>query len=285
MKVAFFGYDFFADCLSAAEAAGHEVIAVFSNPCDNARYDFNRRVKAYAKRRKIPFTERKPRDRDVLRLTTRGCDLLLVAAYAHKVPLPTGAPLGLNVHPSLLPVGRGRWPLPWIILEELEFSGVTIHKLVEELDAGDIVWQESFKIAATETLESLSARTQMLARRGTEEVLRSFDEQMRRARPQGEGVTWDMPPDQLRTLTWTDRTSDIARTARAFGKFGSYAVFDEKEWLVQDVTVWTEDHDFVPGTVVHRTSLEVVIAALDGFVCLRYFEIDPDFVTKGASHD
>lgn len=283
MKLAFFGYDFFADCLHAAEANGHEVVAVFSNPCDNKRYDFNIRVRDFAKRRKLPFSMREPTDKDIRRLTKRGCELLVVAAYAYRVPLPDGAPPGINIHPSLLPIGRGRWPMPWTILKKHEYTGVSIHRLRAELDAGEIIWQERFRVAERETLESLSARVQMLAREGASAVFRDVSLLHRGGHPQGEGETWPMPPDDVRTLDWTASVDDIDRVARAFGKFGSYAIFNEKEWLVQDATTWRESHSYAPGTVVHRASCEVVIAAADGYVCLRYFEIDPDFARKAKT--
>jgi len=64
----------------------------------------------------------------------------------------------------------------------------------------------------------------------------------------------------------------IDRIARAFGKFESLAHFDNCDWLVSDINVWHCEHAELPGTVVHKSNTEIVVAALDGMVCMRIFQ-------------
>jgi methionyl-tRNA formyltransferase len=47
----------------------------------------------------------------------------------------------LNVHPSLLPENRGPAPLFWTFREGADSTGVSVHLMTGELDAGDIVEQ------------------------------------------------------------------------------------------------------------------------------------------------
>lgn len=47
----------------------------------------------------------------------------------------------LGMHPSLLPIGRGRAAVPWAILKGLEQTGVTLFKLDSGVDTGDILDQ------------------------------------------------------------------------------------------------------------------------------------------------
>jgi methionyl-tRNA formyltransferase len=47
----------------------------------------------------------------------------------------------LGIHPTLLPVGRGRAAIPWAILKRLPETGVTMFKLDEGVDTGPIVAQ------------------------------------------------------------------------------------------------------------------------------------------------
>lgn len=47
----------------------------------------------------------------------------------------------IGMHPTLLPVGRGRAAIPWAILKGLEETGVTMFKLDEGVDTGDIIGQ------------------------------------------------------------------------------------------------------------------------------------------------
>ena len=74
---------------------------------------------------------------DVLKAPTRGC---------------------IGIHPTLLPIGRGRAPIPWAIIKGLEKTGVTMFVLDEGVDTGPIIAQEELPIAANETATSLYKR-------------------------------------------------------------------------------------------------------------------------------
>lgn len=47
----------------------------------------------------------------------------------------------IGMHPTLLPFGRGRAAIPWAILKGLEETGVTMFKMDEGVDTGDILAQ------------------------------------------------------------------------------------------------------------------------------------------------
>ena len=58
-------------------------------------------------------------------------------------------PLGiLNVHPSLLPVGRGPEPVFWTLRRGEPVTGVTVHRMDAGFDTGPIVAQAEMPIAA-----------------------------------------------------------------------------------------------------------------------------------------
>ena len=67
----------------------------------------------------------------------------------------------LGMHPTLLPEGRGRSPIPWAILNGLGRTGVTLFRLDEGVDTGDIVAQEVLPIAPDETATSLYERVRL----------------------------------------------------------------------------------------------------------------------------
>lgn len=64
----------------------------------------------------------------------------------------------LGIHPTLLPVGRGRAPIPWAILKGLSETGVTLFKLDEGVDSGPIVRQHRISIGRDEDASSLYQR-------------------------------------------------------------------------------------------------------------------------------
>ena len=71
----------------------------------------------------------------------------------------------MNLHGSLLPRYRGRCPVNWQIINGETRSGVTLHHMVEEADAGDIVAQEEVAVDDRETAHSLFLKLQQAARR------------------------------------------------------------------------------------------------------------------------
>jgi len=66
------------------------------------------------------------------------------------------APLGAyNLHGSYLPAYRGRCPVNWVIINGEKQTGVTLHQMVEQPDAGPIVAQEQVEIACDDTALTL----------------------------------------------------------------------------------------------------------------------------------
>jgi methionyl-tRNA formyltransferase len=277
MKIAYCGYDFFFGCFERVVALGHEITAVFSCECDG-KVNFNDRLRTAAVRIGVSFSTTRLRRSDLRRLADEGCELLISAAYPYRIPVhDTPAVRGCNIHPTLLPEGRGPWPLPHLILKGCARGGVTIHKLTPDLDAGDILLQESFPLSEVDDLESVSCRVQMLAPQLLERLLGDFEKSWSDARSQGPSSHWPAPSWPERTLDWTEGVDEVLRVVRAFGKFESCATFGGKDWVVRDAVGWREAHTLAPGAVAHEASREVVIAVADGFVCLRYFDIDPDW--------
>ena len=274
MKIAYCGYDFFHACLRRLIADGHEILKVFTFECDN-RYNFNRYVYEICEQQQLPIIQNAISAEDLEQLQLQGCELLITAGYRYKVPELTSLAIkGINVHPTLLPVGRGVWPLPWLILKEQTHSGVSIHKLTADFDAGDILTQSRFALAQDENLESLSCKTQMVATEALASVMQNFEDNWHKASPQDhqKATLWPMPQRSDRILDWNKSIVEIDRIARAFGKFGSFAYFDNCWWCVYDLKVWQNAHNETLGKVVHKTNTEMVVSVSDGYVCLRVFE-------------
>ena len=75
-------------------------------------------------------------------------DICVSAGCSYILPMDSLNPekIYINCHPSVLPLGKGIHPLNECFLSGKNIAGVTIHLLVNELDAGDILNQKSFKL-------------------------------------------------------------------------------------------------------------------------------------------
>lgn len=91
-------------------------------------------------------------------LQALGIDYLVVIAYGHIIPqhildVPRIAPI--NVHGSLLPLYRGASPIQAALLDGQEETGITIMKMVAELDAGDMIRFYRFSLPLSRTAQDV----------------------------------------------------------------------------------------------------------------------------------
>src|SRR5687767_3673738 len=103
-----------------------------------------------------------------------GVDRIVLVAYGVLIPDDLlDAALWLNVHPSLLPRWRGAAPVERALLAGDEETGVSIIRLVHELDAGPIAAQRAFAVGADDDAGAVYARAAELAVELLEQALES----------------------------------------------------------------------------------------------------------------
>jgi len=70
------------------------------------------------------------------------------------------APLGcINIHPALLPRNRGLFPYFWVLANGETVTGVSVHIVQREFDAGDVIAQQQIEVAPEDTIQSLSFKS------------------------------------------------------------------------------------------------------------------------------
>ena len=85
-------------------------------------------------------------------------DFIVVAGYGKLLPklwLNLPKVMAVNFHPSLLPRYAGRCPAEWAILNGDKETGVTLIRMTEKFDAGDILARETLSISPKDTRETL----------------------------------------------------------------------------------------------------------------------------------
>ena len=255
---------------------GHELAGIFTFECDNV-FNFNIKTAELARELDIPITQDQPTPDDIQKFIDDGVECFICAGYPFKIPpIDEEHAYGINVHPAYLPKGRGIMPTPFIILGQENAAGFSIHKLTEKFDAGDIIGQKKFILTPHESVETYAARVALAAPEMLSEIMDDIATFWHDAAPQDEESAryFPLPDDEMRLLDWQSTTAEINQTARAFGRFGCIAHFADQDWVIYELDTWEEDHDFVPGAVVWEgAGREALIAAADGFVCLKDFQI------------
>jgi len=116
-------------------------------------------VKTFAQENNIPVIETDNLDDSTVdKIDKLKPDFLIVEDYGLILPkqlLDIAKYAALNIHHSLLPKYRGPSPAPATILASEEKSGVSIIKMTEKVDAGDILAQEEYRLTKEETTDSL----------------------------------------------------------------------------------------------------------------------------------
>ena len=160
LRVAFFGTPEFAvPSLAALIESRHEVVALVSQP-DRPKGRGQKLqptpTKQVALDAGIPVLQPAKIREDTFLDAFRDLrvDLGVVAAYGKILPdaLLAIPPMGMiNVHASLLPAYRGAAPVHRAVIDGVAATGVTIMRVVRELDAGPMLARVTRPIAADET--------------------------------------------------------------------------------------------------------------------------------------
>jgi methionyl-tRNA formyltransferase len=163
-RVLFFGYSEVGYAtLELLLARGVAVAGVFTHTDDGQETQWFRSVPKLAAARGIPvFTPDSLKD-PVWEEKIRALrpDLILSMYYRNMIPtrLLNLAPLGaFNMHGSYLPRYRGRAPLNWAIIHGEDHTGVSLHVMLKEADAGDLIDQEKVSIGPDEPVTTVLPR-------------------------------------------------------------------------------------------------------------------------------
>ncbi|MDA8343988.1 MAG: methionyl-tRNA formyltransferase [Thermaerobacter sp.] len=170
MRLVFLGTPEFAVPALSAVHAHHEVVLVVTappRPRGRGQKPAATPVESAAQALSIQVeTPDRLDDAAVRRIEQARPDAICVVAYGKMLPESIFERWTcLNVHPSLLPRHRGAAPIPWTIWSGDKLGGVTIMRIVKQLDAGPIFLQEGFRLSGEETAGDLLAET---ARRGAD---------------------------------------------------------------------------------------------------------------------
>ena len=224
MRVVFMGTpDFAVAALAALIAAGHEIVAVYSQPPRPAGRGQDLRkspVQLLAESHGLPVrhpVSLKNEDEQAA-FAALQADIAVVAAYGLILPKSVlAAPrLGcLNIHASLLPRWRGAAPIQRAILAGDGTTGITIMQMDEGLDTGAMLCRESLPIGPDMNAGALH---DALAELGARLIVKVLSAPLPAAVPQpADGVTYaaKISPAEAQ-IDWSKSAQDLERQVRAF---------------------------------------------------------------------
>ena len=260
MKIVFMGTPAFAACsLQKLMDEGYEIPLVVTQP--DRKGNRNKMILSEVKKLALenglrtaqPVRIKKEPD-IVEQIASIEPDLIVVAAFGQILPksvldIPK---LGcINVHGSLLPKLRGASPMQAAVLEGLDESGVTIMRMAEGLDTGDMISRRACNIKGmdfTEVSETLAeAGAELLA-----ETIPHIADGSAEYEPQDDSeASYAGIIRKTDGLTSFDEPAEvIERKIRAFIEWPScYSYIDGQQVKFYKAEVIDEAADGEPGTV------------------------------------
>lgn len=268
--------DFSVPVLDALIAAGHEIIAVYSQPprpADRGQREKSSAVHAFAHRKgldvRTPETFEDENEQAAFKALFKargadGADGAVVVAYGLRLPkVVFDAPrLGcLNVHASLLPRWRGAAPIQRAILEGDTVTGISIMQIDEGMDTGPVLLARKVPITADTTAGTLHDELAALGAEMIVEALAGLEAGTLKPVPQGtEGVTHAGKLSRADgRLDWRRPADELERRVRALNPWPGVWVKYEGERIkvlaaaVEEGAPGGGETGTLPGTLIDDT--------------------------------
>ena len=253
LNIVFMGTpDFAKESLKAIYEAGHNILAVVTNP-DKPKgrgmklipspvkeYALEKNLRIYQPlkvRNNIEFLD------EIKNLKP---DVICVVAYGKILPkeLLDIPRLGcINVHGSLLPQYRGAAPIQWAVLNGDKETGITTMYMDVGMDTGDMVLKEKVEIGENETTGELWDRLSKIGANLLVKTLKQIEDGTAPREKQGENFTLaPMLSKEMAKINWDEMDAiKIKNLVRGLNPImGAYSNLDGKKvkfWKVNVVSV------------------------------------------------
>ncbi|MBU0647805.1 methionyl-tRNA formyltransferase [Patescibacteria group bacterium] len=180
-----------------------------------------------------------------------GPDIIVVAAYGQIIPksiLEIPKYGCVNVHASLLPKYRGASPIHYALLHGKKETGITIMKMDQGMDTGDIISNFQFPIFKNDNLETLHDKLAKLGAKLLVETLPDYIDGNIEPRKQDEaGATYTGKIEKKDgRIDWNKTSKELWNMVRAFDPWpGTFTYLDGKCLKIRRVEM--SDMELKPG--------------------------------------
>lgn len=214
------------------------------------------------------------------------CDLFVSMSYnqifkdriLNLPPLKT-----INCHAGKLPFYRGRNILNWVLINDEQEFGITVHYIDEGVDTGDIILQRTFPIDDNDTYGSLLSVAHVECANILYDTLKLFqEEKVTRTKQEdihpvgfycGERTVGD------EIINWNQNSRAIYNFIRALycpGSITAITHMAEDEVCVKQAKIIEGAPDYLgtPGQVVGKTPESIIVKTADNVIEITDYECD-----------
>ena len=287
MRVVFMGTpDFAVGTLEAICDTGYEVVGVVTQPDKpkgRGKELVPTPVKTAALARGLSvYQPRKIRDAEAIeRIRQMRPDVIVVVAFGQIIPkeILDMPPFGcLNVHGSLLPAYRGAAPIQWAVLNGEKESGVTVMRMDEGLDTGDMISKKVVILEKDETSGSLFDKLSAEGAKLLVETLPSvFDKTAVYEKQPEESPTAyaGMIQKSMGEIDWKRSAGEIERLVRGMNPWPSaYTKLDGKNLKIWKAHIEKPELTGETGKIVRMDNKGLYIQTGQGILCVDELQME-----------
>jgi len=226
-----------------------------------------------------------------LKLTQLNPSIIIVASFGLILPdyiLKIPALGVINIHPSLLPKLRGPSPISSAIIEGLDRTGVSIIKMVKELDAGPILFQEEFKIDENYNAEQLGLTLFNLAAKNLNQTVKKIvDKSILEISQDDSLATYTkMVKKDDGLINWAESGELIIRKLKAYSDWpGVYTHWNNKRIIIKEAEFQKKENTGFQkyGQIIGLNNHCITVKTLDGFIHIKSLQLEGSKIMDATS--
>jgi len=207
-------------------------------------------------------------------------DLIVVTAYGRILPpsLLDLTPMGcINVHGSLLPLHRGAAPIQWSVIKGDKEVGVTIMRMDEGMDTGDVLLQASITSAPEETAGTLFDKMAQLGSKTLLRAIKGLKDGTIAAAQQDHDQATEAPmlkkSDGL--IDWSKNGEDLECLIRGLDPWPSaFCIYKGKRLRLFRPEVVYKESDAQPGILLQADKRGMLVACGENSLLIK--EVQPE---------
>ncbi len=186
----------------------------------------------------------------------------------------------INVHYSLLPRYRGMHSTQWAIINDEKYVGYTIYWMTEEVDAGDIIFQQKIEVKEEDDINSLYSKLNNDLANSICEVLGKIEDgtalRIKQDLRKSIFIQQRKPEDGL--IDWSKNSRYVFNLVRALVKPypGAFTYHKGKKVIIWKASMFgCDDYLEIPGHIVSVLKNKgVLVKTKDNVICIEEIDVE-----------
>jgi methionyl-tRNA formyltransferase len=295
MRIMFMGTpDFAVSTLEEISKTNHEVVAVVTQP-DKPKGRSDKLIYTPVKEKALElgikvYQPTRVKDDSFMEILEEiNPELIVVVAFGQILPkrvLDYPKYGCINVHASILPKYRGSAPIQWAVIDGEKETGVTIMKMDEGVDTGDIIDVATIKLDRKETGGSLFDKLSILGGKLLADNLEKIESGNVNPIKQDESLATHagMLSKDMGNINFKEsEAAAIERLIRGLNPWPSaFTKLSGKTLKIWDADVLDIDSEEVPGTIFEITKKDFLVATKKGTLRVNEVQLEGKKRMKSA---